>query len=160
MRACALRPPHPPPETHRPAANPRTGEWESLQNFVCFEKPKGLFEDTLPGFLNAHGERASYIHIDNDLYAGAKFVLDALGPRLAEGAVLNFHELVNIVGENVRSSKGAVIPPARECLQETRAIYEFLVGQPNLRLELIPRRILHGQAIAFRVVAQRRHEAG
>ena len=47
MRACALRPPHPPPETHRPAANPRTGEWESLQNFVCFEKPKGLFEDTL-----------------------------------------------------------------------------------------------------------------
>ena len=120
---------------------------------------QGLFEDTLPGFLNAHGERASYINIDNDLYAGAKFVLDALGPRLAEGAVLNFHELVNIVGENVRSSKGAVIPPARECLQETRAIYEFLVGQPNLRLELIPRRILHGQAIAFRVVAQRRHEA-
>ena len=30
-----------PSETHRPAANPRTGEWESLQNFVCFEKPKG-----------------------------------------------------------------------------------------------------------------------
>ena len=120
---------------------------------------QGLFEDTLPGFLNAHGERASYINIDNDLYAGAKFVLDALGPRLAEGAILNFHELVNIVGENVRSSKGAVIPPARECLQETRAIYDFLVGQPNLRLELIPRRILHGQAIAFRVVAQRRHEA-
>ena len=47
MRGCALRPPYPPPETHRPAANPRTGEWESLQNFVCFEKPKGLFEDTL-----------------------------------------------------------------------------------------------------------------
>lgn len=56
---------------------------------------KGLFQDTLPGFLEEHPEPASFVHIDSDLYSSAIFVLRSLKDRL-NGAIVAFDELYNI----------------------------------------------------------------
>lgn len=57
---------------------------------------QGLFEDTLPGFLEAHDGPIRFCNIDCDLYASTVTVLEALTPRIQPGTVLVFDEyLVN-----------------------------------------------------------------
>ena len=57
---------------------------------------QGLFEDTLPGFLNEHDGPVRFCNVDCDLYASTVTVLDALAPRIQPGTVLVFDEyLVN-----------------------------------------------------------------
>ena len=51
----------------------------------------GLFQDTLPQFLQMHSERAAFVHFDCDLYSSTKFVLSALRDRLP-GAIVAFDE--------------------------------------------------------------------
>ncbi|MHB1348510.1 MAG: class I SAM-dependent methyltransferase [Desulfobulbaceae bacterium] len=58
----------------------------------------GWFDRTLPGFLEAHPEKAAFIHIDSDLYSSAKTVLDALRPRIVPGTVIVFDEFFNYPG--------------------------------------------------------------
>lgn len=55
----------------------------------------GLFEKTLPSFLDTHPERVAFMHIDCDLYSSASLVLQSLRDRLAEGTVIVFDELFN-----------------------------------------------------------------
>ncbi len=56
----------------------------------------GLFEDTLPGFLDTHSDAVRFCNIDCDIYASTVTVLDALAPRIRPGSVLVFDEyLVN-----------------------------------------------------------------
>lgn len=59
----------------------------------------GWFETTLPAFLAARPDPVAFAHVDSDLYSSAKTVLTHVGPRLAPGAVLNFHEFWNFPGE-------------------------------------------------------------
>jgi hypothetical protein len=59
---------------------------------------KGLFEDTLPGFLAQHTDRAAFLHIDCDLYSSTKAVFDALGDRIVAGTVILFDEYFNYEG--------------------------------------------------------------
>lgn len=61
---------------------------------------KGWFEDTLPGFLTDHPEPVSLVHVDCDIYSGAKFVLSTLlqQSRLRKGSVVVFDELFNYCG--------------------------------------------------------------
>lgn len=62
---------------------------------------KGLFNESLPGFLKTQSMYAgladpvSYLHIDCDLYAGARDALQLLIPRLVVGTVIVFDDLVN-----------------------------------------------------------------
>ncbi|HBI15678.1 MAG TPA: hypothetical protein DDY20_09225 [Desulfobulbaceae bacterium] len=58
----------------------------------------GLFDKTLPGFLEAHAENAAFIHIDSDLYSSAKTVLALLRPRIVPGTVIVFDEFFNYPG--------------------------------------------------------------
>ncbi|HEV2777921.1 MAG TPA: class I SAM-dependent methyltransferase [Actinophytocola sp.] len=58
----------------------------------------GLFEDTLPGFLESHAGPVDFLHVDGDLYSSAKTVLDLAGPRLREGSVIVFDEFFNYPG--------------------------------------------------------------
>lgn len=58
----------------------------------------GWFDQTLPGFLEAHPGNASFIHIDSDLYSSAKTVLDLLRPRIVPGTVIVFDEFFNYPG--------------------------------------------------------------
>ena len=59
---------------------------------------RGLFEDSLPGFLAEHDEPVAFLHLDADLYSSTKTVLDLLSDRLAPDAVLLFDEFFNYPG--------------------------------------------------------------
>lgn len=55
---------------------------------------KGLFQDTLPGWLAQHPGPVALLHIDCDLYSSAEFVLRTLrlAGRLVAGTVVLFDE--------------------------------------------------------------------
>lgn len=52
----------------------------------------GWFEDALPRFLAAHAGPVRFLHVDCDLYASTKTVLELLAPRLMQGTVIVFDE--------------------------------------------------------------------
>jgi predicted O-methyltransferase YrrM len=58
----------------------------------------GWFDDTLPGFLDAHPGPVDFLHLDGDLYTSAKTVLTLVGPRLRAGSVIVFDEFFNFPG--------------------------------------------------------------
>jgi hypothetical protein len=66
---------------------------------------KGLFSDTLAGFLAQHPEPVSFAHIDSDLYSSAAFVLAQLRDRIQSGAVLLFDEYFNYPGWQLHEHK-------------------------------------------------------
>lgn len=55
----------------------------------------GWFAETLPAFLAQHGGPAAFLHVDCDLYASAKTVLDLLAERIVPGTVVVFDEYFN-----------------------------------------------------------------
>jgi hypothetical protein len=85
---------------------------------------KGLFIDTLPTQLRLIDREyqcktpVSFVHIDCDIYDGARDVLFLLGSRLVTGSILVFDELFNYPGYEKH---------------EIKALFEFLAGS-NLRL--------------------------
>lgn len=58
----------------------------------------GTFASTLPAFLAAHAGPVSLMHIDCDLYASTKTVLQAFRHRLTPGSVILFDELIGYAG--------------------------------------------------------------
>lgn len=86
---------------------------------------QGYFEDVLPGFLAEHTENAAFIHIDSDLYSSCATVLRHLKPRIVEGTIVCFDELLDY-------------PSYRE--HEIKALAEFLV-ETDLDFESL---IYHG----------------
>ena len=54
----------------------------------------GWFQETLPPFLSAHPGHVRFVNIDSDLYSSARTVLFALAPRLVDGSVVVFDELI------------------------------------------------------------------
>merc|ERR1711865_1098839 len=81
---------------------------------------KGLFDDSLPPFLQEHSGTLAYANIDCDLFKGAVLVLMQLQPRMCPGTLLHFHELNQI-------------PPA----DELNALYNFMRKFPDMKLELL-----------------------
>ena len=59
------------------------------------ELVKGWFDDSLPPFLEAHGDDAALLHIDSDIYSSARTVLTNLAPRIRAGTVIVFNEYFN-----------------------------------------------------------------
>ena len=55
----------------------------------------GLFDASLPGFLDKHEEPIAFLHIDCDLYSSTVTILELLGDRLQPGAVVLFDEYYN-----------------------------------------------------------------
>ncbi|CAF4217674.1 unnamed protein product, partial [Rotaria sp. Silwood2] len=109
---------------------------------------KGLFIDTLPIQLRIIDRKqqcrtpVSFVHIDCDIYDGARDILFLLGSRFVPGTILVFDELFNY--------------PSYE-KHEIKALFEFLSGS-NLRLrafgtsdniELKPHKDLNVQSFAF-----------
>ena len=54
---------------------------------------KGLFNETLPGFLAEHPEQIAFLHLDADLYSSTAYVLEQLEHRLVPGSFVVFDEL-------------------------------------------------------------------
>ncbi|CAF3751326.1 unnamed protein product [Rotaria sordida] len=84
---------------------------------------KGLFIDSLPQELLKHKHTPiSYVHIDCDIYEGARDILFLLASRFVRGTLLIFDELFNY------SQHGK---------HEIKALFEFLVANYNLQLEVL-----------------------
>jgi hypothetical protein len=85
---------------------------------------KGLFIDTLPTQLRLIDREyqcntpVAFVHIDCDIYDGARDVLFLLGSRFVSGSILVFDELFNYPGYD---------------RHEIKALYEFMSGS-KLRL--------------------------
>jgi predicted O-methyltransferase YrrM len=54
----------------------------------------GWFEETLPLFLEKHGEDIALINIDCDIYSSTKTVLDLLSLRIKKGTIIIFDEYI------------------------------------------------------------------
>ncbi len=61
---------------------------------------KGLFQDTLPGFLKGYaGGRQLVIHNDSDLYSSTLYTLATLNDRIVSGTILLFDEFASPLHE-------------------------------------------------------------
>lgn len=58
----------------------------------------GMFDDTLPSFLDSHSDPVAFMHLDADLYSSTVTVLEHVGPRLQQGSVIAFDEYFNYPG--------------------------------------------------------------
>jgi predicted O-methyltransferase YrrM len=59
---------------------------------------RGWFNESLPGWLASHADPIAFVHIDCDIYSSTKAIFDAIGPRLAPGAVIVFDEYFGCPG--------------------------------------------------------------
>ena len=85
-----------PEDWHTPGDKERTnrnGKMPEVNSNV--QLVKGWFENTLPKFLDEHPEKCAFIHIDCDIYASTKTVLNALKERIVPGTVIQFDEFYN-----------------------------------------------------------------
>ena len=90
----------------------------------------GMVQDTLDGFLECHLDPVAFVHFDLDLYSSTKFVLDRIEPRVIDGTVFLFDEIIGNPDH------------------EERAFVEFLENT-GLDFEVVTRR--NKDAIAFRI---------
>ena len=119
----------------------QNGELPTVRQQV--ELRQGLFESTLPAFLERHlGELLAFANIDCDLYNGATQVLDLLRDRLTPGTILHFHD---ILSDPVRSH---FINPS----DELKALHDFLIKSPSVRLQLLRFQSVLLEPAVFRVV--------
>lgn len=78
------------------------GAFDVSKEKLSFEKNcvlhKGLFDNTLPIFLNQNPSIAKFIHIDCDLYSSTVSVLTHLSDRIKPGTIILFDEYFNYPG--------------------------------------------------------------
>jgi methyltransferase family protein len=86
----------------------------------------GLFEDTLPAFLERNRQDVSFLHIDCDLYSSTRTVLRLCGPRIRKGTVLAFDEYFNYPGWRRHEFRAF-----QEFVAETGRAYEYLSVVPR-----------------------------
>lgn len=91
----------------------------------------GLFENSLTPFLESHQGDCSFIHIDCDLYSSTSTVLNALAPRITEGTVILFDELLFYIGFEFGELKAF-----KEFLERSNLKYRILaIGFERVALE-------------------------
>jgi predicted O-methyltransferase YrrM len=55
----------------------------------------GLFDKSLPAFLQEHPGDVSFMHVDCDLYSSTRTIFELLAPRIRPGTVIVFDEYFN-----------------------------------------------------------------
>jgi hypothetical protein len=58
----------------------------------------GLFEDTLPAFLDEESAPVAFVHVDCDIYSSSKVVLELLAERIVAGTIIVFDDFFNYPG--------------------------------------------------------------
>ena len=56
---------------------------------------KGLVEDTVPTFLEENEGPIAFAHMDLDLYSSTRSVFNNIAPRIVDGTVIAFDELLD-----------------------------------------------------------------
>lgn len=109
---------------------------EVLPNVVLHE---GLFEETLPGFVESNRASVAFVHIDCDLYESTKTVFRYLGPQMVPGAVIHFDQFHNF-------------PHWEE--HEYRAFHEF-VEESGVTYATLASATENGFSAAIRIIENR-----
>jgi len=82
---------------------------------------KGLFDDTLPNFMQENNKKISFIHVDCDLYESTKTIFKYCGKNIANNCIIVLDDLFNNKGfEN----------------HEIKAFYEW-VNENDIKYEWI-----------------------
>lgn len=88
------------PEEWRPGTAPKGAfalkELPEVRDNV--ELVVGLFEDTLPGFVDTHPGPVALLHVDCDLYSSTRTIFRYLGHKIVKGTVIVFDEYFNYPG--------------------------------------------------------------
>ena len=95
----------------------------------------GMFDKTIPGFLEEHTDPVAFLHVDCDLYSSTVTIFEAFGPRLQPGAIVLFDEYYNF---------------PRWQQHEYKAFQEF-VGKNGIKYEYIGYSVT-GQQVAVRIL--------
>lgn len=106
----------------------------------------GLFNETVPRFLEEHRDPISLAHVDCDLYSSAVYVLRQCLPRFQNGTVLVFDELVNYR----RFDRGELLA-LYDALQG-RGISVRVIGHAIQHIHAHPKKETWPQAVAIQLV--------
>jgi len=102
------------------------GTFDVSTEQLSFEKNcvlyKGLFDETLPVFLEDIEGPAKLIHIDCDLYSSAISALRILAPRIQAGTIIVFDEYFNYPGWELHEHRAFL-----EFIEFTGLNYRYLV---------------------------------
>ncbi|GHU19204.1 hypothetical protein FACS189475_06010 [Betaproteobacteria bacterium] len=88
---------------------------------------KGLFEDTLPAFLDSNKNTpVAFLHCDSDLYSSTKTILKFLGDRITAGTVIVFDDFFNYPGWRRHEYKAF-----KEFCQERNVCFRYLAAHAH-----------------------------
>jgi hypothetical protein len=83
---------------------------------------RGLFEETLPIFVESQENNLAFINIDCDLYSSTKTVLDNINEFIKPGTIIHFDEYYNYVGWELHEFKAFM-----EYVYKFNREFEYLV---------------------------------
>jgi hypothetical protein len=109
------------PEDYRPHVRQGAFALDGLPQVSGAELVVGWFDDTLPGFLEAHPGPVDFLHVDGDLYSSAVTVLSLVGPRLLAGSIVIFDEFFNYPGWDI----GGEFRAWEEYVERTGTRFEY-----------------------------------
>lgn len=111
--------------------------WGDYQvgHFACDPPPvshnvrlvMGLFSDSIPPFLATHDGPAALVHIDCDLGASVRTVLNLLTPRIVAGTVIELDEYYILIEHEQRAFHEWLSAHSRNCRHECRSIEQLCV---------------------------------
>lgn len=81
----------------------------------------GMFDKTLPEFLEKHSDPIALLHVDCDLYSSTVTIFDLLGSRLQPGAIVLFDEYYNFPRWQQHEYKAF-----QEFVQQSGVEYEYI----------------------------------
>ena len=81
----------------------------------------GMFDETIPPFLDKHNDAIAFLHVDCDLYSSTVTIFDLLGRRLQPGAIVLFDEYYNFPRWQQHEFKAF-----REFVQAQDVEYEYI----------------------------------
>lgn len=87
---------------------------------------KGWYKDTLPKFLSEHPGPVTFLHVDSDIYSSARDIFTNLKPRICNGCIVVFDELVGYSNFEEHEWKAWW-----EFVDENRITFEWIGGNKS-----------------------------
>lgn len=90
----------------------------------------GLFEDTLPAFLENHKQKIQFLHVDCDLYSSTKTIFKYLKDRIVPGTIIVFDEVHGHI-RNEPTDNNQEARAFLEYVKEENIEYQFFSYTPD-----------------------------